>query len=106
MGIIQPDIFNHLLLSKNKGFAIHIKLKSENQYVITAIDELIDNQVTIKPISLHGSIIQITSFPIDDVEVARCLNVLYNSPVYKELREIKASIRCIKEAILKPHSRA
>jgi hypothetical protein len=106
MKTAQQNIKDHLILSQNTSLAIHIKLKSEKTFFITCVEQIAFGRITVNPVSLHGAIISTISFDEADIEVAKCLNVNYNSPFYTHLRAIKANIRIIKDQVTDVHRRA
>jgi hypothetical protein len=97
MKTTQDNITTHLLLSKNTGLAIHIKLKNCNSYFITCIENMINGKIMANPISLHGAAIETPTFSEGEIEIARCLNVNYDAPFYVQLRAIKENIRFMKD---------
>jgi len=105
MKTAQQNIHNHLLLSKNTGLAIHIKLKDNHDYFISCVETIVNGTITIKPVSLHGIMLSTDSFRENEIEVAKCLNVNYNAPFYVQLRAIKESIRYMKDQIRETKSR-
>jgi hypothetical protein len=87
------DLLYNLHLSKNKEVVIKIKLRHQNDPILTTVEDVVNDIIVVKAVNLHGVSLPRTSFYIDEIESAKCMRVLYNAPLYVKLRTIKANIR-------------
>jgi hypothetical protein len=93
------NIRYNLQLSKNKGVVIKIKLRHQENPILTTVEDIVNDIIVVKPVNLHGVSIPRTSFYVDEIEDAKCMRIFYNAPLYVRLRNIKSNIRIIQDKI-------
>jgi hypothetical protein len=95
----KEEILATLLLSKNQGLTIHLRLRHQPDVIITTVLDVRGDIIMVKAVDLPGVSLPRTSFYIDEIESVRCPRILYNAPLYTKLAHIRESIRNIQEKI-------
>jgi hypothetical protein len=99
MAFSRNEILRVLNLSKSKEMAVSIKLRHQDDCIVTSVEDLVNDIVVVKPVNLHGVSLPRTSFYLDEIETVKSMGIFYNAPLYVHLRTIKSNLKNIQERI-------
>lgn len=103
--ILTEENYNKLLLSKENGRAIGLKIKGQRKLLITAVDILPQipqgEFLRVKPHCIYGEVIENPNIPLKDIEDLILFHVSYEDDLYQHLRHIKSNVRSMKDNVRK-----
>lgn len=97
MAFTRNEILRVLNLSKSKGIAVRIKLRHQDDCIVTSVEDLVNDILIVKPVNLHGVSLPRTSFYLEEIETVKSMGIFYNAPLYVHLRAIKSNLKNIHE---------
>jgi hypothetical protein len=101
MSATRNEILHTLQQSKKGGLTINIKLRHQEEQIVTTVEDIFEDIIIVKQVMLQGVTMPRTSFYIDEFESVRCPRILYNAPLYTNLRRISANIKGMSEKMAK-----
>ena len=104
MSISRHEVLKVYAASKDRNTAVGIRLKGRDSLLITDIIEISDPSSTEMNIilskrSIYGEDIRRTRLQLTDMESIVNLRISYHDPFYVYLRELRSSIRSIREEV-------
>jgi hypothetical protein len=102
----SKEIFRDILFSAQTNCVLKIKLKHAKNPVITAVDNVLKNQIILKPTCLYGYEIRRRSIKLIDIESVTRYRTNFDHPMFVRLRFIKNNIAASRYDLksLDPHT--
>jgi len=93
----KKEIFRDILISAQTNCVLKIKLKGARNPVITAVDRVDKNMITLKRTCLYGFELEKRTITLLEIEnVTRC-RTKFDNPIFEKLRYIKNNISAIRQ---------
>src|SRR5688500_4578173 len=93
----KKEIFKDILMSAQTNCVLKIKLINEHNPVITAIDRVEKNKITLKPTCLYGYKIKKRTITLLEIESITRYETNFNNPLFEKMRFIKNNISYIRK---------
>ncbi|MEX2232883.1 MAG: hypothetical protein WD824_12020 [Cyclobacteriaceae bacterium] len=93
----KKEIFKDILMSAQTNCVLKIKLIGDPNPVITAVDRVEKNKITLKPTCLYGYKIKKRAITLLEIESVIRYKTYYNHPLFEKMRFIKNNISYIRK---------
>ncbi len=88
----KKDIFKDILISSETSCVLKIKLRGASNPIITAVEQVRNNQILLKPTCLYGYRLRKRNIQLPDIEDVTRYKTNFNSPLFRKIRYIKNNI--------------
>jgi hypothetical protein len=88
----KKEIFKDILISAQTDCVLKIKLRNEENPVITAVDKVLKNKIFLKPTCLYGYKIKKRAINLLDIEGVTRYKTYFSHPLFEKMRFIKNNI--------------
>lgn len=91
------EIFRDILISAQTNCVLKIKLRNVTNPVITAVDRVEKNKITLKPTCLYGYRLNKRTITLLEIESVTRYHTQFNTPIFERLRFIASNISAIRQ---------
>ena len=95
----KKEIFGDILISSRTGCVLKIKLRSQKNPVITAVDSVLSKKIILKPTCLYGYKIEKRVVTLSEIENVIRYETRFDHPLFQKVRFIKDNLRHIRRNI-------
>lgn len=88
----KKEIFRDILISAETNCVLKIKLKDVRNPVITAVDKVGKNKITLKPTCLYGYRLPKRNITLVEIESVTRYKTHFNHPIFEKIRFIKNNL--------------
>lgn len=88
----SKEILKHIHASAETGCVLKLELKDAKNPVITAVDEVSEDQIVLKPTCLYGYPLEKRMVALSEIERVKRFKTQFDSPLFSKLRFIKNNI--------------
>lgn len=93
----KKEILGDILKSAESNCVLKIKLRNVPNPVITAVEKVEKNKITLKPTCLYGYEIGKRDITLTEIESVKRYNTRFNNPLFEKLRFIRSNISAIRQ---------
>lgn len=93
----KKEILEDILKSAESNCVLKIKLRNVPNPVITAVEKVGKNKITLKPTCLYGYEIEKRDITLTEIESVKRYNTRFNNPLFEKLRFIRSNISTIRQ---------
>ena len=93
----KKEIFKDILASAQTSCVLKIKLRDVTNPVITAVDRVDKNKITLKPTCLYGFPVPRRVITLLEIESVVRYKTHFNHPLFEKMRFIKNNIAAIRQ---------
>ena len=93
----KKEILGDILMSAESNCVLKIKLRNTPNPVITAVEKVEKNKITLKPTCLYGYEIDHRDIKLTDIESVKRYNTRFDNPLFEKLRFIRRNISAIRQ---------
>ncbi len=101
----RKEILKDILISAETGCVVKLKVKDIANPVITAVENVSDETVVLKPTCLYGYPLIKRNVRLSDIEYVKRYKTYFNHPLFERMRFIKNNISSVRrnlELLRKP----
>jgi len=95
----KKEIFHDILASAQTNCVLKLKLRNAPNPVITAVDKIGKNRITLKPTCLYGYKIKKRQITLLEIESVTRYKASFNNPIFEKIRFIKNNLAEIRRNI-------
>jgi len=90
------EILQDLIASQQTNCVLKIKLKNARNPVITAVDQISDKKIVLKPTCLYGYRLRKRNITLPEIESVIRYKTRFDSPLFARIRYVRSNISSLR----------